>query len=557
MMDVEPIAAVTAAVAAKSSTRVGGAADQPDDSTVPPSLSSSSSSLLSVSSSSTPGTSTTNGSSSDTHTNDDGTWRLKAYSPPLPLPPPSSSSSSPNHQHPNGTTGDARNGFDDDDNNNNNNNNHVNNKNDLLDEDDDDDDNNNNNNNNIPFPVKATSSTKPNNNNKGPATLPKRLILFLLVVFFLSLYKVTSVGVLYSSGTTTARAAGTLVQSKNHSSFSSSSSQLQHRTALVMRTMAPIPFVVLERIHNLALELNRSNHPYDFWILVDETRDRTTTIPRLHNYFAKSGHRAVPPQVFSVSETALFQHYPRLISYANNYPELNYNNETGVCCGRPIMWQMFIPTFGLFLNQTRYEYAWTFEDDIGVHGALSLLDLIRVWDLHLGGGEVEGGDGSIPTTTTTTTTNVDLAAIDLQAFFWGRVRHTWPMEDIVRAMQNASVEWRLFSDAVQRHSVQMADAVVQEVSNNVMQFGERLIHPIAWKHNLTIVDLAQLAVNHSVYGALEMTGAGKLTSGQGVEKLLNLTESPSTFLFHEELPGKRRLRQRQGRQQWRLLLPKL
>lgn len=313
-------------------------------------------------------------------------------------------------------------------------------------------------------------------------------------------------------------------------------------TALVMRTVAPIRVAVLDRIYQLAVEHHRHQSKYDFWLLVDETQSQNSQ-QRLSAYFARHGGAAGgevlatlrPPRIFAVSETSLLARYPNITSYIYNEPEPNFNNEAGLCCDRPIMWQMFLPTFGMFMeNHKQYRYAWTFEDDIAVAGELSLFDQFRKWDWRL------------------LNESVDLAAPMLTGFHWGLVRHTQNMEVIAQAMQNASVEWRMYSDAVQRHSRSLAQSIVTEVGNNVMQFGERLVHPIAWKHNHTIVDLAQLSLStennsstsSTVFGLDALTGA-KLTRSQGVERLLNLSESPEkpfSFVFHEELPIENRRR---------------
>jgi hypothetical protein len=250
--------------------------------------------------------------------------------------------------------------------------------------------------------------------------------------------------------------------------------------------------------------------------MVDETTNNDTS-RLLGSFFDKHGVRAEPPKLFPVSEKRLLESYPNLTSYIYSEPEPNFNNVSGWCCGNPIMWQMFVPSFALFMTQTQYETGWSFEDDIGIHGQLSLLELIRNWDLALD-------------------TEVDLAAIKIWNGWWGLERHTNNMERIVQRMKDSSVEWTMFSDSIQRHSLTMAEAVVAEVSNNVMQFGERLIYPIVWKHNRTIVDLKEVMVNYSVYGLDKMTGYKKLSSNEGIESLLQKDATPATHVFHEELP---------------------
>jgi hypothetical protein len=287
------------------------------------------------------------------------------------------------------------------------------------------------------------------------------------------------------------------------------------RTALVMRSMAPIQPAVLEKIYRLASELSMSDYPYDFWLLVDETRNNDTT-QRLGNFFAKHGSHIELPKVFPVSEKIILEAYPNLTSYIYNEPEPNFNNESGVCCGFGFMWQMFVPAFALFMTEMQYKLGWSIEDDIGAHGQLTLLEMIRAWDSKLD-------------------PDVDLAAIEIKNQRWGMIRHSNNMEMILHDMRDQSVKWRAYSDSIQRHSLAMEEAVVAEVSRNVMQFGELLIHPIAWKHNRTFVDLNEVKANFSVFGLINMTG-DKMTSSQGIEHLLNTPATPATFAFHERLP---------------------
>jgi len=144
-----------------------------------------------------------------------------------------------------------------------------------------------------------------------------------------------------------------------------------HETVLVMRTMAPLHPLVLDRIFELALQVKDST--YDFWILVDETNNNQTE-QVLDMYFhmqrgTLNKDYLQPPRIFSVSETILLQHFPRLTSYIHNEPEQNYHKKSGLCCSRPIMWQMFVPTFAIFMQQhTNYRFAWSFEEDISTQG---------------------------------------------------------------------------------------------------------------------------------------------------------------------------------------------
>jgi hypothetical protein len=326
---------------------------------------------------------------------------------------------------------------------------------------------------------------------------------------------------------------------------------LSRERAVVMRTIAPIRPPVLERIYNLAVEMHAHQSNYTFWILVDETNDNGTK-SLLDRYFQAHGRKEIlPPRIFAVSEAGLLEHYPRLISYVNNAPEPNSHNSSGVCCGGTLMWQCSVPNQGIFMNATRnYEYFWSFEDDISTVGQHTLFELIRIWDNQLatqvGSTEQEGEDDSI----------VDLLSVMLKGNYWGAFIHTQNYEKITSAMTEAGVTLALYSDSIQRYSWRMADPIVEEISNNVMQFGERLIHPIAWKHNRTIVDLEILTQqDRTIFGLTTISGHGKQSKSQGVETLLKSMEAkgfsgePATLVYHEELPAQRRRLLR-----WRRLL---
>jgi len=152
-----------------------------------------------------------------------------------------------------------------------------------------------------------------------------------------------------------------------------------------------------------------------------------------------------------------------------------------------------------------------------------------------------------------TTDHVDLAAVQLgHTQSWGRNRRTMAMEAIVMDMFKAKVVRYQYSDALQRHSQELSQSVYTEVSNNVMQFGESFIWPIAWKHNHTVVDLETLMKNSNrmnkaadrIFGLRHLTGwRRQFTKAQGVLGLLsrynstNDTTTGGTLIFHEKVPG--------------------
>ena len=288
---------------------------------------------------------------------------------------------------------------------------------------------------------------------------------------------------------------------------------------LVMRTVAPIKPYVLERIYEIEVQAQRS--PYDFWLLVDETRNNQTKA-RLDSYFAKRGSHVPAPPFFPSSEKILLQHFPKLTSYIYNYPEPNFNNKPGLCCNNNIMWQMFTPSFAMFMHSMRkYRFGWVFEDDVNVLGQYqSLVDLITVLD-----GELDD--------------DVDLAGNWFASKAWGAERRTLPFDAILQNMIAAKVPWKRISDGLQRHSSLMSKDVYEQVGENVYVWAEGLVFPIAWKYNRTFRDLKQLplAQNMSIHFH-KLTGKGKISRAEAVELFLThegtKSMTPFTLIFHED-----------------------
>jgi hypothetical protein len=286
------------------------------------------------------------------------------------------------------------------------------------------------------------------------------------------------------------------------------------KTAVVMRCVAPIRPATLDKVYRLASELSMSGYPYDFWLLVDDTNNNHTN-ERLGNFFAKHGGHVEAPKVFPVSEKKILEAYPNLTSYIYNTPEPNFDNSPRSCCDKPIMWQLLAPAFAVFMAETRYDFGWVVEDDFSSHGQLTILELMREWDLKLG-------------------PDVDLAAEEVLLPL--DTKHTNGFALIVQDMVNSSVKWRVYADHIQRHSLAMADAISEELSRNVMQFAERFVYPIAWKHNMTVVDLKEVSLNYSVFGWGDREADYKVSSSDAFEYLLKTTATPATYVFHEELP---------------------
>jgi hypothetical protein len=292
-------------------------------------------------------------------------------------------------------------------------------------------------------------------------------------------------------------------------------------TAIVVSTKAPIRLRLLEKIYTWSRELSEQQSAYHIWITVDETKANGTE-SRVRDYFSKHLTELPLPGIFVVSENKILETYPKLTSYIYNEPERNSNNKTGLCCKRPIMWQMFIPSLALFLSSTQYKYAWRIEDDIEAVGKDSLLQILRRWDLEL----VEDVDFvGQPTHIKPAKTN---------AFV--NKRHTPGFDEIVTAMKKTkgSPAWTCYSDAIQRHSLRLGKYLYDRVAENIFQFGECMVQPIIWEAGFSIVQLDSLLKEPlGVSGLKRLTGTGqKISREKALERFFK--GSNASFVYHQE-----------------------
>jgi hypothetical protein len=295
------------------------------------------------------------------------------------------------------------------------------------------------------------------------------------------------------------------------------------RTALIMRVMVPIPNRTLQNMHSFATELSNQNSSYELVLLVDVTQAKNESeVTSTVETFLRDLDSDLPiPLIFPVNERIILNEFPRLTNYIYNGPnETNMHNETGVCCGRGVMWQMLFPSLAMFLkyNEDRYDYAWVFGDDMGMLGNLTFLQIIQKWDLAIRA----SGEVAHLVAEPTTLNNVPYNK-------WMFYRHTPGFDTVLQRLNPyGTTKWTCYTDQVQRHSMRLANEIYRAFVSNVFQFGECFLQPIAWDANLTIVKLSSL--NVSIGGLNEL--ARKTESKKALERF-RLDDTLEAFLFHE------------------------
>ena len=297
-------------------------------------------------------------------------------------------------------------------------------------------------------------------------------------------------------------------------------------TALVMRTMVPIPSRTLKKVHSLAKEIhNPSSSNYELVLLVDMTQAKNESeVNRTVETYWRDLDPTLPlPYIFPVSESIILKEFPKLTNYIHNGPdEANTNNEAGLCCRKNIMWQMLFPSLATFMmhNAHRYQYAWIVGDDVGMFakGNLTFLQLIKKWDASIGAQVVH---------LVAEPTNLH----DIPNQEWIHDRHTHGFDVIIKRMENSSTtNWTCYVDQVQRHSLFFAKVLHKNFANNTFQFGECLVQPIAWNSGLSIVHLSSL--NASV-GRLHNL-ARKIHPGTALDYFVtSYADTYDSILFHE------------------------
>jgi hypothetical protein len=285
----------------------------------------------------------------------------------------------------------------------------------------------------------------------------------------------------------------------------------------------------LEKIYTWSRELAEQQSAYRLWIVVDEsTANDTESV--VQDYFNRHLLDIPLPGIFVVSENKILETYPKLTSYVYNEPEHNSNNETGICCAMPLMWQMLMPTYALFLSSTQYKYAWRVEDDIGAVGKDSLLQILRRWDLELQDADFVGQ----PT-----------HASGIPFNNWINKRHTPGFDKIVTEMENTTgaPKWTCYSDSIQRHSLRLGKRLYDRIAENIFQFGECMVQPIIWEAGYSIVELDSLLEEPLGVGGLQdLTGIGQKISKE--EALEKFTMGNNTGFVYHQKPEEAGLRSR-------------
>ncbi|KAL3943671.1 MAG: hypothetical protein SGBAC_002251 [Bacillariaceae sp.] len=282
------------------------------------------------------------------------------------------------------------------------------------------------------------------------------------------------------------------------------------RMAIVLRSMDPIRSAVLNRLIQIAEIFQKDEFKdYDFHIMIDQTKTKTTTTKTLQRYFrAQNASHLKPPTVFSVTEQMILEEFPKL---ATGYvPGPLVDGGKGTCCGQPLLWQLLIPTFVTFVHyHQEYDYNWVLEDDIWTVGT-PIVELIRAWDDKLKGKNASLcgsrlGTNGIPYSRMT------------------KERHTYGFRDILMAMKatgwqhrnrtllkmdgqvrshvwnewggNRLPIWSCMSDTLYRHSRDFGNYVYRMVKSNVYQFAECYQMPLAWHGGFQIADIKKILPN--------------------------------------------------------------
>mmetsp|Transcript_30061 Transcript_30061/g.82554 ORF Transcript_30061/g.82554 Transcript_30061/m.82554 type:complete len:372 (-) Transcript_30061:1627-2742(-) len=299
----------------------------------------------------------------------------------------------------------------------------------------------------------------------------------------------------------------------------------QKRIAIVMRTMMPLKQTTLRRMVLTARAMERSKFQnYDFHVMSDETKMNGTEAA-VKRYFDKLADVPVP-RIFPINESMVLEYFaPGLQRYASG-PLVN--GESGECCGVPLLWQLSVPPFVMFLSTHKYDYAWNFEEDVWAvgKGVAPLADLMYEWDRQMETAH------NIPVGFAGVFTKANGCPFNV----WLKDRHTQSFQDLLVNMQNSSVydawkkpkgilwhdfaqntapEWSCISDAVYRHSLNFSNYFKAMICNGTYRFGEALQQPMAWSGNFLAKELKTLLPREKT-----PTGFERLTLNNGQKKLL-------------------------------------
>eukprot|EP00980_Cylindrotheca_fusiformis_P013928 scaffold3618_cov129-Cylindrotheca_fusiformis.AAC.28 len=325
--------------------------------------------------------------------------------------------------------------------------------------------------------------------------------------------------------------------------------QEQGRTAIVMRGMDPLNQVVMNRLIELSDILRQEKFKnYDLHILLDQTKNNVTSTATIENFFqANNASHLKVPKLFSISEQMIRDEFPAFEKGYMTKPLVD--GSTGICCGKPFMWQLLTPAMLVFSHYNQeYDFAWVYEDDVWSFGK-PIVDVFHRWDEKMEG------------------FNADLAAFKnerarmpyirfmkerqtegfrkvlmaMKATHWQRKNMT------LLAMDNQSRSkvwnswndtvlppWMCVSDSFYRHSRAFSQFLYDALSMNIFQFTECFQQPMAWFGGFNVTDLQAVLTGEEAASFSWEEGLFRKITGEEAMKRLNSYANTSIILYHEE-----------------------
>jgi hypothetical protein len=298
-----------------------------------------------------------------------------------------------------------------------------------------------------------------------------------------------------------------VIHQKRDTNIATDKNQTNERIAIVMRSMDPIQPIVLERLIHIAEILQREDFKhYDMHLMLDQTRMKTTTTSSIQKYLRQhNASHLRAPKVFGVTEKMILNEFPEL---AKGYvPGPLIDGTSGTCCGKPLMWQLLVPTFVTFVHyHQQYDHTWVFEDDLWTAG-MPLVELLQIWDGHLKGqnASLVGtrlSYGNLPYSRMTKERHTESfrdILVKMKATGWQhRNRTLLDMDNQTRSRVwnewggNVLPGWSCMSDTMYRHSRDFGNYVYGMVKQNVYQFAECYQMPLAWHGGFKIADVKKI-----------------------------------------------------------------
>eukprot|EP00980_Cylindrotheca_fusiformis_P008781 scaffold1869_cov122-Cylindrotheca_fusiformis.AAC.43 len=287
--------------------------------------------------------------------------------------------------------------------------------------------------------------------------------------------------------------------------------QTTERIAIVMRSMDPVKPIIMERLLQIAHIFDKEEFKnYDMYLLLDQTRRKTTTTQTVANYLRQhNASHLRTPKVFGVTEQMILQReFPAL---AKGYvPGPLIDGTKGQCCGKPLMWQLLMPTFVTFVHyHQEYDYTWVFEDDVWAIG-MPLVEIFQIWDSHLKGKNAslvgtKLGYGNMPYSLMTKDRHTEGfrdILVQMKATGWQHKNRTLlRLDNQTRSWVwnkwggNVLPNWSCMSDVLYRHSREFGNYVYGMVQKNIYQFAECYQMPLAWYGGFKITDVKKILPN--------------------------------------------------------------